>query len=102
MIPLWLANPGEDFRIEAIKGSMSLLTANGKELDMKALQGCVLPITAKNAGNIYGVFHGHRIAFRQDWAMRIRGNVIGKTETSPEILTAEPCTHHCAGCSRCK
>lgn len=102
MLPLWLANTGEDFRVEAVKGDMSLVTAVGKELTLSALVGCVLPVTAKTNDCVYAVFHGHRIAFTRDWAMRVRGIVTGKTEVPPEILSAPSCAGHCAGCSGCK
>jgi len=97
-----MAAPGEDFRVEAVKSGMTLVTARGKEVDLAALTGCILPVTAKTADCVYAVFRGHRLAFTRDRAMDVRGTVTGKTETPPEILAAASCTGHCAGCSGCK
>ena len=102
MLPLWMANPGEDFRVEAVKGETGLITAGGRELTVGDLKGCILPVTAKTRDCVYAVFHGHRIAFPREQAMQVRGTVTGKTEVPPEVLTAPSCAGHCAGCSGCK
>lgn len=105
MIPIWMANPGEDFRIDKVKRSMSLITATGKELNLTELEGCVLPITAKTSDSIYGVFHGHRIVFDRKWAMEIRGTILGRTREAPVIIApdgVQKCTGNCKSCGGCK
>ena len=101
MLPLWMATPGEDFRVEHVKQSILLVTASGKELDLRNLEGCTLSITAKNADQLYGFFRGHRIAFQKQYAMTVMGTVLGKTSQPVEVRAAQPCTHHCAGCQGC-
>lgn len=102
MLPLWLAEPGEDFRVEAVRKDMTLITARGRQMQLSELEGCVLPVTAKTNSTVYAVFHGHRIVFERMWAMQVRGTVIGKTAAAPEVLPAPSCAGHCAGCRGCK
>lgn len=101
MIPIWLANPGEDFRIDKVKKPITLVTVKGKDMDLKELEGCVLPITAKAGSSICGVFHGHRIMFDKLYAKSIFGTVLGKTQGPVEVLSAEPCSCNCASCGGC-
>lgn len=102
MIPIWLANPGEDFRVDRVPPSIDYVTAAGKEVKLNILEGCVLAITGRSADCVYGVFHGHRILFRQEIAMKVRGTIIGKTKEKPEILGAVmgTCNGDCGSCKQ--
>ncbi len=103
MIPIWLASPGEDFKIEKVNKSIDYVTASGKELKLDTLSGCILSITNKTADTIFGVFHGHRIVFPRNIAMQVKGNVIGKTSATPSIIpaTVGHCTGNCKTCGKC-
>ena len=101
MMPIWLANPGEEFQIGRVKTEISLVTAKGKEMSLSELVGCRLSIVSKTSDSIYGVFHGHRIVFDKLHAQKIYGTVLGKTTAPVHVIAADACTHHCASCGGC-
>ena len=101
MMPIWLANPGEEFQIDRVKTDISLVTAKGKEMPLSELVGCRLSIVSKTSDSIYGVFRGHRIVFDKLHAQKIYGTVLGKTTAPVHVIAADACTHHCASCGGC-
>ena len=102
MISLWYANPGEDFKLTKIPTKTVVITAELAEFDMQTLIGNTLPVVAKQDDVIYAVFAKRRLAFSKEQALKIYGDITGKTATPPEINTAPtPCSHDCSKCSGC-
>jgi len=102
MISLWYSNPGEDFKLLKCPEKMVVVTAELAEFNMQTLKGNTLPVVAKQDDVIYAVFAKRRLAFTKEQALKIFGEITGKTATSPEIKTAPlPCPHDCSKCSGC-
>lgn len=103
MIPIWLASSGEDFKIERVSKSIDYVTASGKEIKLDTLSGCILSITSKNNDTMCVVFRGHRIVFPRNVAMQVKGNILGKTTSTPTIIpaTVGHCTGNCKSCGKC-
>ena len=102
MLSLWMAAPGEDFRVEQVRRNIPLVTATGEEMDLKQLEGHSLSVTAKFDDRISVVFQGLRLVADCTIARDIRGRLLGPTQPTPEIRSDPSCPHCCTSCSGCK
>ena len=102
MISLWLCNGEEDFVIEKFSKNMDVMTADGHIFSLQALKGKTLAVLGKNSDALFAVFHGHRLAFKKEFALMIQGTITGKTKEPPVIL-GQPigCNHCCSNCKGC-
>ena len=102
MITLWLCNGEEDFVIEKFSKNMDIMTADGHIFSLQALKGKTLAVLGKNKDALFAVFHGHRLAFKKEFALMIQGTITGKTQEPPVIL-GQPigCNHNCGNCKGC-
>ena len=102
MITLWLCNGEEDFVIEKFSKNMDVMTADGHIFSLQALKGKTLAVLGKNKDALFAVFHGHRLAFKKEFALMIQGTITGKTKEPPVIL-GQPigCNHNCGKCKGC-
>ena len=102
MIALWMANPGEDFRISKYDDRTVFVTAEGVEMGFGAVARYPLPIIGKTKDTMYLAFFGQRVAIPKEQAMRMQGEILGKTQVAPEIRTAPAsCPHDCSHCNGC-
>ena len=100
MISLWFCNPGEDYTIEKFSKNMDIVTSDNQMFSLKALQGKTLSIINKDKDTIFAVFHGHRLAFKREFALMIQGTITGKTKEEPIVLQHPAKNCHC--CKNCK
>ena len=103
MISLWYANPGEDFKILKCPDKLMILTSEQTEFSLKTLVGNTLPVVGKNDDVIYAVFAQKRFAFSKTDALKIMGDIKGKTEKPPTIMGASvSCRNDCSQCKICR
>lgn len=102
MISLWYTNIGEDFKILKCPDKLLILTSEQTEFSVKTLIGSTIPVVGKSDDVIYAVFAQRRLAFSKKDALKIMGDITGKTKKEPVIRTASvSCQHDCSQCKIC-
>lgn len=102
MISLWYANTGEDFKILKTPKDLIILTSEQIEFNVSTMTGDVISVVGKYDDIICVVFANRRFAFSKEQALKIFGDIIGKTKEPPKIKPAQiSCKNDCSKCKLC-
>ena len=102
MISLWLANPGEDFRISKFDDRTIFVSAEGTEMRFSTVARYPLSVIGKTEDTLYFAFFGQRVAIPKEQALRMHGEILGNTKETPIIRSAPAtCPHDCSHCKGC-